>query len=107
VTAARLAALRPGAGVINVARGAVIDEAALVEALRSGHLGGAVLDVQEVEPMPAESPLWDLPNVLISPHRASIVTEENALVVDLFCDNLRRWLDGRPLRNVYDPAREY
>jgi phosphoglycerate dehydrogenase-like enzyme len=107
MNARRLAAMRPGAGLINVARGAVVDEAALIEALRSGHLGGAVLDVQEREPMPADSPLWDLPNVLISPHRASIVRSENDLIVDLFIDNLRRHLDGRPLRNVYDPDREY
>jgi phosphoglycerate dehydrogenase-like enzyme len=107
VTAGRLAAMRAGAGVINVARGAVIDEPALIASLRAGHLGGAVLDVQEQEPMPADNPLWDLPNVLISPHRASIVGVENALVVDLFVDNLRRHLDGRPLRNVYDPDREY
>lgn len=107
VNASRLAAMRPGAGLINVARGAVVDEEALIESLRSGHLGGAVLDVQEREPMPAESPLWDLPNVLISPHRASIVRAENDLIVDLFCDNLRRHLDGRPLRNVYDPDRAY
>ncbi len=107
LSTAQFGAMRPGAGVVNVARGAVIDEAALVEALRSGHLGGAVLDVQEREPMPTDDPLWDLPNVLISPHRASIVSVEDGLVVDLFCDNLRRYLDGRPLRNVYDPDREY
>jgi phosphoglycerate dehydrogenase-like enzyme len=105
--ARRLALLRPGSFVVNVARGAVIDEPALIEALRSGHIGGAVLDVQEREPLPADSPLWDTPNVLVSPHRASIVPVENELVVELFVDNLRRDLAGQPLRNVYDPAREY
>jgi phosphoglycerate dehydrogenase-like enzyme len=107
LNADRLARLRRGAYVLNVARGAVIDEAALIHALRSGHVGGAVLDVQEREPMAPGEPLWDAPNVLISPHRASIVPVENALVVDLFIDNLRRDLAGQPLRNVYDPAREY
>jgi phosphoglycerate dehydrogenase-like enzyme len=105
--ARRLARLRHGAYVLNVARGAVIDEAALVEALRSGQVGGAVLDVQEREPMAPDEPLWDAPNVLISPHRASIVPVENELVVDLFIENLRRDLAGQPLRNVYDADREY
>jgi phosphoglycerate dehydrogenase-like enzyme len=105
--ARRLALLRRGAHVVNVARGAVIGEAALVEALRSGQVGGAVLDVQEREPLPADAALWDAPHVLISPHRASIVPVENELIVDLFVDNLRRDLAGLPLRNVYDPDREY
>lgn len=107
VTAERLARMRPTAGVINVARGAIIDEAALVAALRAGTIAGAVLDVQEQEPTPPDAPIWDAPNVLISPHRASIVDVENALVVDLFCENLRRYLDGRPLINVYDAERAY
>ena len=107
ISTEELAAMRPGAGLVNIARGQVIDQPALVEALRSGSLGGAVLDVAEQEPMPANDPLWELPNVLISPHRASIVEMENSLIVDLFIDNLRRFLDGRPLRNVYDPVREY
>jgi phosphoglycerate dehydrogenase-like enzyme len=107
IGAAELAALRPGAFVVNVARGAVIDEPALVEALASGHLGGAALDVFEEEPLPADSPLWAMPNVLVSPHQASIVDAENGLIVDLFVDNLQRYLDGRPLRNVYDRVRGY
>jgi phosphoglycerate dehydrogenase-like enzyme len=65
------------------------------------------LDVQEREPLPPDSALWDTPNVLVSPHRASIVPVENQLVVELFIENLRRDLAGQPLRNVYDPAREY
>jgi phosphoglycerate dehydrogenase-like enzyme len=105
--ARRLDLMRRGSFVVNVARGALIDEAALIDALRAGHIGGAVLDVQEREPMAPDEPLWDAPNVLISPHRASIVPVENELVVDLFVDNLRRELAGQPLRNVYDPAREY
>jgi phosphoglycerate dehydrogenase-like enzyme len=102
-----LAAMRPGTFLVNVARGAVVDEAALIEALERGHLGGAALDVVEREPLAADSRLWDLPNLLLSPHRASIVDAENALIVDIFADNLRRYLEGRPLRNVYDATRGY
>jgi phosphoglycerate dehydrogenase-like enzyme len=107
VGAAELAALPAGALVVNIARGAIIDERALVDALSSGHLGGAALDVFETEPLPAASPLWAMPNVLVSPHRASVVDAENGQIVDLFIDNLRRYLDGRPLRNVYDRDRGY
>jgi phosphoglycerate dehydrogenase-like enzyme len=102
-----LAAMRPGAFLVNVARGSVVDEAALIEALDRGHLGGAALDVVEQEPLPPDSRLWDLPNLLLSPHRASVVDGENGLIVDIFADNLRRWVDGRPLRNVYDADRGY
>ena len=103
----RIAALPRGAIVVNVARGQVVDEAALVEHLTSGHLGGAALDVFEVEPLPASSPLWDLPNVIVSPHSASTLVSENATLVDLFVDNLRRFLAGRPLRNTYDATKGY
>jgi phosphoglycerate dehydrogenase-like enzyme len=99
--------LRPGAVVVNMARGQVIDEAALIDGLRSGHLGGACLDVFETEPLPAGSALWDMDNVLISPHSASTVSAENRLLTDLFIDNLRRWLAGEPLRNVFDQAAGY
>jgi glyoxylate/hydroxypyruvate reductase len=103
----RLGLLRPGALLVNIARGSVVDEGALVDALASGHLGGAALDVFEHEPLPSESPLWDLPNVLVSPHSASTVAEENGRIVSLFCENLRRYLDGRPLRNVLRPELRY
>ena len=99
--------LKPGAVVVNIARGQVIDEPALIEHLRSGHLGGACLDVFETEPLPAGSELWDLPNVLISPHSASTVSAENRLITDLFTDNLRSWLAGSPLRNVFDVSAGY
>jgi glyoxylate/hydroxypyruvate reductase len=102
-----LALLRPGAVVVNISRGQVIDEDALIAALRSGHLGGACLDVFATEPLPASSPLWGMANVIISPHSASTVAAENGLLTELFTDNLRRWLDGRPLRNVYDRAAGY
>jgi phosphoglycerate dehydrogenase-like enzyme len=93
-------AMKPGSVLINIARGQLVDEAALVAALRSGHLGGAAIDVATVEPLATESPLWDLPNVFITAHSASTVDTENERLTDLFCDNLRRFLDGAPLRNV-------
>lgn len=102
IGAEAFAAMKPRAVLINIARGQLVDEGALVEALRSGHLGGAALDVATVEPLPPESPLWDLPNVLITAHSASTVDEENERLTDLFCDNLRRFLDGEPLRNVLE-----
>ncbi len=107
IGAAELAALPKGALLVNVARGPVVDEQALIEALRNEHLGGAALDVAEVEPLPKGSPLWDLPNVLISPHSASTVHAENARIVDIFLDNLRRYLAGEALVNRFDPERGY
>jgi len=103
----RLRLLPPGAIVVNIARGQVIDEPALIDALADGHLGGASLDVAAAEPLPPESPLWGMRNVLISPHSASTVDRENAALTDIFCDNLGRWLDDRPLRNVYSREKGY
>ena len=100
--ARRIALLKPTAVVVNVARGDVVDEAALVDALQAGRLRGAALDVFEQEPLPADSPLWTLPNVLVSPHSASTVAAENERIVELFCDNLRRYLAGAPLLNALD-----
>jgi phosphoglycerate dehydrogenase-like enzyme len=102
VDARRLALLKPDAILVNIARGDVVDEGALVEALRSGRLRGAALDVFEQEPLPPESPLWDLPNVFVSPHSASNVAAENARIVELFQENIRRYLEGRPLLNLLD-----
>jgi phosphoglycerate dehydrogenase-like enzyme len=103
----QLARLRTGAIVTNIGRGPVIDERALLEAIEAGHLGGAVLDVFDQEPLPVDSPFWELPNVLVSPHSASTVANENARLADLFVENLRRFLDGDPLLNRYDPDRGY
>ncbi|MCB0053310.1 MAG: hypothetical protein KDD75_09165, partial [Caldilineaceae bacterium] len=72
-----------------------------------GKLGGAALDVFAEEPLPADSPLWEMDSVLVSPHSASTSDRENERITDLFCDNLRRYLDGRPLRNVLDTERLY
>jgi glyoxylate/hydroxypyruvate reductase A len=101
IGAEQLRLLPHGAVLVNVSRGPLVDERALIEALRSGAIGGAALDVFETEPLPADSPLWDLDNVIISPHSASTVATENAALTELFCDNLRRYLDGQPLRNEY------
>ncbi len=100
IGARELALLPRGAYFINTARGAVVDEPALIEALRSGQLAGAALDVFADEPLPPGNPLWEMPNVVVSPHSASTSDRENARITALFCDNLRRFLSGEPLRNV-------
>ena len=99
VDATLLARLPRGAHVINIARGEIVQEPALIEALRSGHLGGAYLDVFEKEPLPSDSPLWELPTVIISPHDAgaALGNEERALAI--FLENLARWHRGTPLVN--------
>jgi phosphoglycerate dehydrogenase-like enzyme len=109
---AELAALPPGAVLINVGRGALVDEPALIRALRprpegTGSLGAAWLDVFAEEPLPEESPLWTLPNVVVSPHSASTSDRENSRITELFCENLRRDRAGEPLLNVLDPTRLY
>jgi phosphoglycerate dehydrogenase-like enzyme len=102
IGAQELALMPEGAVLINIARGALVDENALVEALRSGHLAGAGLDVFAEEPLPRNSPLWEMPNVLVSPHSASTSDRENRRLTQLFCENLRRFLSGDPLINVLD-----
>lgn len=94
-----LAAVKPGITIVNVGRGTTVDEPALIEALQDGRVGFAALDVTFVEPLPPESPLWDLPNVLISPHTAAISPHEPRLIAELFAENARRLLDGEPLLN--------
>lgn len=102
-----LATMKRGARLINVARGSVVDEDALLDALRSGHLAGAVLDVFRQEPLPPESGLWELPQVLLTPHISGGTPRYMERAIELFCDNLRRYLAGEPLRNVVDPQRGY
>jgi glyoxylate/hydroxypyruvate reductase len=92
---------------VNVGRGGVVDEPALVDALRERRIAGAVLDVFATEPLPEDSPLWTLPNALVTPHAAALSARENERIVELFTDNLRRYLDGRPLRNVVEPGVYY
>ncbi len=107
IDAPEIAALKPGAVLVNVARGAVVNEDAMIAALRTGKISGAALDAFTVEPLPKDNPLWELPNVLISPHSASTVAAENGRIVDIFLDNLERFLGGQPLRNQYERARGY
>ena len=107
IGAAQLAQLRSDAIVINISRGQLIDQAALTTALAEGRLAGACLDVFAVEPLPVDDPLWDLDNVLLSPHSASTVASENHDLVTLFLENLDRWRRGEPLRNLYDPIAGY
>ncbi len=109
VDAAAFAAMPRGVAFVNIARGTVVDEDALIEAAVSGKLGFAALDVARVEPLAKESPLWDMANVLISPHSASTVTSENRRITDIFRHNLLCWVDGRlgEMRNVLDKALLY
>jgi phosphoglycerate dehydrogenase-like enzyme len=109
VDAAAFAAMRPGVVFVNIARGTVVDEDALIEACASGKIGFAALDVARVEPLAKESPLWDMKNVLISPHSASTVTSENARITGIFRHNLLCWIDGRmdQMRNVLDKTLLY
>ncbi|HEY8825662.1 MAG TPA: D-2-hydroxyacid dehydrogenase [Candidatus Limnocylindria bacterium] len=102
-----LAVLKPSAVFINIGRGALVDEDALIRALQEKRLAGAALDVLRDEPPPQDSPLWDMPNVILSPHSASTVAQEDARITEIFCDNLRRYLSGQPLRNVLDKEKLY
>ena len=104
---AELRAMKDTGVLINIARGAVVDEAALVRALKEGTIGGAGLDVFEQEPLPPESELWELENVIMSPHLSGGTVIYNERAVGIFCDNLRRYLAGQPLMNLADPARGY
>lgn len=99
IDARRLALMKPSAAIANIARGEIIDEAALIDALKSNCLRHAYLDVFHTEPLPAESPLWDLPNVLISPHNAGASTGTYARGVEIFLRNLENYLRGRPMEN--------
>jgi phosphoglycerate dehydrogenase-like enzyme len=99
--------IKPGAFLINVARGKLIDDDAVVEALRDGRLGGAALDVFTEEPLPSSSPYWDLPNVIVTPHTSGAVRDYWTPLVALFSDNLRRFDRGEPLLNVVDKVAGY
>jgi phosphoglycerate dehydrogenase-like enzyme len=100
IDARALALLPPGRHLVNVARGGVVEEEALLAALRSGHLAGAFLDVFAMEPLPADSPFWDVPNVIVSPHSAAASDGLPERVAAIFCDNLQRWARRQPLRNL-------
>jgi D-3-phosphoglycerate dehydrogenase len=102
IGARELAAMKRGAILVNMARGPLVVESALVAALACGHLAGAGLDVTEVEPLPADSPLWDMPQVIITPHVGGQSARRIDDMTNFFCENLRRWREGRPLLNLVD-----
>jgi phosphoglycerate dehydrogenase-like enzyme len=107
IDAQALAALPSSAIFCNVGRGAVVDQAALTAMLRDGKLFGAVLDVFEPEPLPAQDPLWTMENVVFSPHTAALSLHENERIVELFCENLERIAQGLPVRNAIDTTEFY
>jgi phosphoglycerate dehydrogenase-like enzyme len=102
-----IAATKPGAVLVNVGRGTVVDEQAMIEALTSGHLHSAFLDVTAVEPLPPHSPLWLMPQVVVSPHIAADDAGEIDRIAMLFTRNLQRWLAGETMENVVDPVHFY
>jgi phosphoglycerate dehydrogenase-like enzyme len=107
VSAPVLAALRRDAVLINLGRGAVVDEPALIGALRGGRLAGAVLDVFAAEPLPPDNPLWTLDNVILSPHTAALSRHENARIIELFAENLQRFKRGERLKNALNLGEFY
>ncbi|WP_034516059.1 D-2-hydroxyacid dehydrogenase [Actinomadura rifamycini] len=107
IDAAALARMRPSARLINVGRGALVVQDDLVAALRDGRIAGAALDVFEEEPLPEKSPLWDLPNVIVSPHMSGDTVGWRDELVELFVENFDRFATGRPLRNVVDKRLGY
>lgn len=107
IGAGELAAMKKSAFLVNISRGAVIDEPALIAALQDGTIAGAGLDVFETEPLPADSPLYKLDNVILTPHVAGFSEHYNDRLVQLFVENLQRYRDGQPLLNLVDPERGY
>jgi D-2-hydroxyacid dehydrogenase (NADP+) len=102
-----LEAMKPTAYLINVARGGIVDEAALIRTLSEKRIAGAGLDVFGSEPLPPESKFWELPNVIMSPHIAGRREDYDVLATDLFCDNLKRYLSGKPLLNIIDKKKGF
>lgn len=100
-------AMQPGTVFVNVGRGTVVDEDALLEALDNGQVSYACLDVFAVEPLPQDSPLWNHPKVLVSPHTSALSAAENRLIAERFCSNLRTFLDGGELPHLVDPIHFY
>ena len=102
-----LAAMKPGAYLVDVSRGGIVDHTALITALKERKIAGAALDVFPEEPLPSDSPLWKLPNVLITPHISGITSHYDERAVEMFSANLHRYLAGQPLFNRIDPERGY
>ena len=105
--AAELEAMKPSAYLVNIARGEIVDQLALMEALRDQKIAGAALDVFVEEPLPADDPLWKLPNVIISPHISGVSSQYDERAITLFFENLQRYLAGLPLYNRYNPEQGY
>lgn len=104
VAESQLKAMKPSAFLINPARGALVDEAALIKALAEGWIAGAALDAFQIEPLPPDNPLYRFPNVLITPHMSAHTDKLWERCVDLFCENLERYINGQPLLNLVHPA---
>lgn len=107
ISASTFSRMKPGAIFINIARGNIVVESEMVQALQQGVIAGAVLDVFEVEPLPDASPLWDMPNVIVTPHVAGYPSDYTGRVASIFTRNVERFLAGQPLENVVDPQRGY
>lgn len=107
IDARALTHMKSTAWLINASRGPVVSETALIQALKQGTIAGAVLDVFDTEPLPQESPLWDLENVVITPHVGDSIDGWQRRMAEFFCDNLQRWLSGQALLNTVDPASRY
>ncbi len=107
IGAAELAAMKPGAYLVDCGRGGIIDQAALIQALQEKRIAGAALDVFPQEPLPADNPLWKLPNVIITPHIAGISRQYDIHAATMFSENLRRYIDGAAIYNRFDPEKGY
>ncbi|HEU5366890.1 MAG TPA: D-2-hydroxyacid dehydrogenase [Ktedonobacterales bacterium] len=102
-----LLAMRPNAYLVNISRGRVIDEQALIRALESGWIAGAGLDVTVEEPLPQDNPLWDMPNVILTPHMSGLTDQYSARLTEIFAENLHRYRAGQPLLHIVDPTLGY
>ncbi len=107
IDTAAFAAMKPGAYLVDVSRGGVVDAVALESALKNGQVGGAALDVYDPEPMPEDAPFWDMDNVIITPHSCAVFEGWEAAALDIFADNLGRHLAGQERFNIVDPVRGY
>jgi phosphoglycerate dehydrogenase-like enzyme len=107
ISAARLALMKPSAMLINVARGDIVDEPALIAALTSGAVGAAALDVAAREPLPKDDPLWSAPNIFLSPHVSGVTMRYSERLTDILLDNIGRYREGRPMRNLVNLERGY
>ena len=107
IGAKELSKMKPTAYLINVGRGPLVDEPALINALKTGVIAGAGLDVFMVEPLPADSELWDMENVVMTPHIGGLSPETRAISYEIFLENFKKFVKGEPLRNVVDKQRQF